>query len=68
MSADSDELNRKLFEGRDPNMVAWADRYLKQTGSHTGLLTVGAGHMVGGTGIVQGLKDLGYAVEAVPVP
>ena len=46
----------------------WADRYLKQTGSHTGLLTVGAGHMVGGTGIVQGLKDLGYAVEAVPVP
>lgn len=68
MANDSDELNRKLFEGRDPNMVAWADNYLKQPGSHTGLMTVGAGHMIGGTGIVQGLKDLGYTVEAVPVP
>ena len=64
----SDELSAKLFEGRDPNMIAWADRYLKQGGSHTGLLTVGAGHMIGKTGIVQGLRDLGYTVEAVPVP
>lgn len=64
----ADELNAKLFEGRDPNMIAWADRYLKQEGSHTGLMTVGAGHMIGKTGIVQGLKDLGYTVEAVPVP
>lgn len=64
----TDELNAKLFEGRDPNMIAWADRYLKQEGSHTGLMTVGAGHMIGRTGIVQGLKDLGYTVEAVPVP
>lgn len=68
MAEDSDELNRKLFEGRDPNMVAWADRYLKQSGSHTGLMTVGAGHMIGNTGIVQGLKDLGYRVEVVPKP
>jgi len=64
----ADELNAKLFEGRDPNMIAWADRYLKQEGSHTGLMTVGAGHMIGKTGIVQGLKDLGYTVEVVPVP
>ena len=64
----TDELNAKLFEGRDPNMIAWADRYLKQEGSHTGLMTVGAGHMIGKTGIVQGLKDLGYTVEVVPVP
>ncbi len=64
----TDELNAKLFEGRDPNMIAWADRYLKQDGSHTGLMTVGAGHMIGKTGIVQGLKDLGYTVEVVPVP
>ena len=67
-SNPSDELNSKLFEGRDPNMIAWADRYLKQDGSHTGLMTVGAGHMIGKTGIVQGLKDLGYTVEAVPAP
>ena len=64
----TDELNAKLFEGRDPNMIAWADRYLKQDGSHTGLMTVGAGHMIGKTGIVQGLKNLGYTVEVVPVP
>ena len=63
-----DELNAKLFEGRDPNMIAWADRWLKQSGSHTGIMTVGAGHMIGKTGIVQGLKDLGYTVEAVPNP
>lgn len=68
MEDDSDELNRKLFEGRDPNMVAWADSWLKQEGNHTGLMTVGAGHMIGNTGIVQGLKDLGYTVEAVPLP
>ena len=67
-SNTSDELNSKLFEGRDPNMIAWADRYLKQDGSHTGLMTVGAGHMIGKTGIVQGLKDLGYTVEVVPAP
>ncbi len=67
-SNTTDELNSKLFEGRDPNMIAWADRYLKQSGSHTGLMTVGAGHMIGKTGVVQGLKDLGYTVEVVPVP
>ena len=64
----TNELNAKLFEGRDPNMIAWADRYLKQEGRHTGIMTVGAGHMVGRTGIVQGLKDLGYTVEVVPTP
>ncbi len=64
----TDELNSKLFEGRDPNMIAWADRYLKQDGAHTGLMTVGAGHMIGKTGVVQGLKDLGYTVEVVPAP
>ena len=67
-SNTTDELNSKLFEGRDPNMIAWADRYLKQDGTHTGLMTVGAGHMIGKTGVVQGLKDLGYTVEVVPAP
>ncbi|MFR4562872.1 MAG: TraB/GumN family protein [Flavonifractor plautii] len=41
---------------------------MSQPGSHTGLLVVGAGHMVGDTGVVQGLRDLGYTVELVPVP
>ena len=64
----SDELNSKLFTDRDPGMIAYADAYLKQAGGHTGLLVVGAGHMIGSGGIVQGLKNLGYTVEAVPVP
>ena len=68
MAEDSDEFNHKLFEGRDPNLTAWADSWLKQEGSHTGLMTVGAGHMIGKTGVVQGLKDLGYTVEVVSVP
>ena len=63
-----DELNQKLFTGRDPGMIQYAADYLSQAGSHTGLLVVGAGHMVGDTGVVQGLRDLGYTVELVPVP
>ena len=63
-----DELNSKLFIDRDPGMIRYAADYLSQEGSHTGLMVVGAGHMVGGTGIVQGLIDQGYTVEVVPNP
>lgn len=63
-----DELGSKLFTERDPGMIAYAKEYLAQAGSHTGLLVVGAGHMIGESGIVQGLIDLGYTVEVVPVP
>ena len=62
------ELSVRLFEERDPNMVAAADGYLKDGTGHVRMLVVGAGHMVGETGVVQGLKDLGYTVETVPVP
>ena len=63
-----DELNSKLFTDRDPGMIRYAADYLSQEGSHTGLMVVGAGHMVGDTGIVQGLIDQGYTVEVVPNP
>ena len=63
-----DELTARLFEQRDPNMAAWADDFLKQEGSHTGILVVGAGHMVGEGGIVRRLQELGYTVQAVPAP
>lgn len=63
-----DELTAKLFEQRDPNMAAWADGFLSQEGSHTGILVVGAGHMVGEGGIVRRLQTLGYTVEVVPAP
>ncbi len=63
-----DELNSKLFTDRDPGMIQYAADYLSQEGSHTGLMVVGAGHMVGDTGVVQGLIDLGYTVEVVSNP
>lgn len=62
--AGEDELN-VLYTERDPNMIAYADAYLKAETPHTGILVVGAGHMIGKTGIIQGLKDLGYDVELV---
>lgn len=61
--ASDDEMNRRLFEERDPNMVAFADNFLKSETPTTGFMAVGAGHMIGETGIVQSLKDLGYTVE-----
>ena len=64
----ADELESKLSTDRDPGMIAYAENYLEQEGSHTGLLVVGAGHMIGSGGIVQGLRDLGYTVEVVPKP
>ena len=64
----ADELESKLFTDRDPGMITYATNYLEQEGPHTGLLVVGAGHMIGSGGIVQGLKDLGYTVEVVPTP
>lgn len=68
MVEQGDEYTQRLFADRDPGMIAYADTYLKQAGGgHTGFLAVGAGHMVGKTGVVQGLKDLGYTVELVPV-
>ncbi|NCB63600.1 MAG: TraB/GumN family protein [Clostridia bacterium] len=63
MLKTADELNAKLYLGRDPGMIAYADSYLKGDEAKTGILVVGAGHMMGGTGIVQGLKNLGYSVE-----
>ncbi len=66
--ASGDELNVKLFKDRDPGMIAAADTYLKNGTGHTYLMVVGAGHMIGGTGIVQGLKDLGYTVELCAAP
>ena len=63
-----DELNSRLFTDRDPGMIQYAADYLSQDGQHTGLMVVGAGHMIGDTGIVQGLIDLGYDVHVVPVP
>lgn len=64
--ANADELNQMLLVQRDPGMIAYADQYLKAEEPHSGILVVGAAHMIGETGIVQGLRELGYTVELVP--
>jgi uncharacterized protein YbaP (TraB family) len=64
--ASGDELSILLFEKRDQNMIAFADNLLCQEGEKMQILVVGAGHMVGESGIVNGLKKLGYEVELVP--
>lgn len=63
-----DELDRKLFSERDPGMIKYADEYMSRPGVQHGMMVVGAGHMVGSTGIVEGLRALGYTVELVPNP
>lgn len=57
------ELERVLFRDRDGAMAQWCRDFLEQAGSHTATMVVGAGHMVGRTGIVRRLEDLGYRVE-----
>lgn len=62
-----DELNSKLFGERDDNMSAYVKNLLDTQNSGTTLIVVGAGHMIGETGIVQQLLDAGYTVAPVPV-
>lgn len=74
--SSEDELSARLFLDRDPNMVQYAAALLKNAdgasapdgGELTYVMVVGAGHMIGYTGIVQGLRDMGFIVEAVPAP
>ena len=62
-----DELNSKLFGERDDNMSAYVKNLLDAQDGTTSLVVVGAGHMIGETGIVQQLLDAGYTVAPVPV-
>ena len=62
----ADELDERLLLRRDPGMIEYADRYLSAEGPRTGILVVGAAHMIGETGVVRGLQALGYTVELAP--
>ncbi len=61
-----DQLQSRLFTGRDPGMIEAAAGYLEQEGQNTVFMAVGAGHMSDPGGIISGLRDLGYTVELVP--
>lgn len=64
---ENDELYQKLYGTRNDNMTQAAVKLLETEGSGTSILVVGAGHMVGETGVVNQLKKLGYQVELAPL-
>lgn len=65
MSEVEDELNDRLFGERDDHMSAYVKEILDSGEKGTTLIVVGAGHMVGKTGIVNQLLEAGYTVAAV---
>lgn len=65
--ATADEFTDALYTLRDENMTEYAVRLLNAEGTNTFIIVVGAGHMVGTTGIVNRLTELGYSVGLVPV-
>jgi len=54
-------LFRKLFDERNAKMTSRIEGYLNSNGSY--FVIVGAGHLVGKSGIVELLKRKGYLVE-----
>ncbi len=63
MSKMDKEFNDFLFGVRNENMIKHIDELLEEDHGGSYFLVVGAGHMVGDEGIVEGLKELGYTVE-----
>lgn len=59
---EEQEVIDALFGERDQNMTAWCETFLTQEGEHTATMVVGAGHMVGKTGVVENLRSAGYTV------
>jgi hypothetical protein len=52
---------QKLFDERNIKMLSKIEEYLNSTGSY--FVIVGAGHLVGKKGIIELLKNKGFAVE-----
>lgn len=57
---DYPNLHQTLFVERNRRMAAAIEGYLKSTGSY--FVVVGAGHLVGTDGILELLRDKGYAL------
>lgn len=57
-----DDFNEELFDKRDKHMTEKVVEMLNNEKGKTYMVVVGAGHMIGETGIVKGLQDLGYTV------
>lgn len=59
------EMIEALFGLRDPGMADWCRAFLTREGTNTATFAVGAGHMVGQTGVVELLRQAGYTVAPV---
>ena len=53
-----------LIDARNQKMVAELDRLLRSTTMSQYFVVVGAGHLLGETGLVTGLGQRGYSVQA----
>lgn len=57
------QFTQLLFSKRDKGMTDQIVQYLNAPDTANYLVVVGAGHMIGETGIVESLKKLGYKVK-----
>lgn len=57
------EFNKMLFNKRNENMSNKVEEYLNSEDGETYFVVVGAGHLVGDTGIIKAMKDRGYTVK-----
>lgn len=63
--AQEDPISLALFGDRDENMYNYVLNLLEENSGQY-LVTVGAGHMIGKTGIVERLIESGYEVNLMP--
>ncbi|KAB3531780.1 TraB/GumN family protein [Alkaliphilus serpentinus] len=64
-SEDANDFNNKFWIERNKNMTEKIISYLSDENQKTYMVIVGAGHLVGETGIVKELIELGYTLEMV---
>ncbi len=64
--ADSVELNRRLLDERNENWMPALVSYLNSNRKE--LVIVGAGHLIGSSGLLELLRNAGYQLEALPLP
>ena len=60
-----DPLVKLLFKDRDQHMTDKIVGYLEDEEDANYLVTVGAGHMIGKTGIISQLQKLGYTIQII---
>lgn len=63
-SADATALHHQVFTARNDAMVRAVEQFLE--GDKSVFFVVGAGHMLGPTGILQQLSEIGHEVVRVP--